>query len=148
MTLHQFHLQATWPGGRNEVGYLQAGNLKTEISIPREMNGPGEGTNPDEMLLGASSTCYLITLAAMIERAKLPLSHLSLGSVGEVDVTDGVFTYQKITHKPEVKLSAEATDKDLDKLRLLVEQAEASCMISRAINGNVEIELKPSISIV
>jgi peroxiredoxin-like protein len=34
----------------------------TKISIPKEMNGPGIGTNPDEMLLGAASTCYIIYL--------------------------------------------------------------------------------------
>ncbi|ENH97674.1 hypothetical protein J416_03871 [Gracilibacillus halophilus YIM-C55.5] len=147
MTIHQFHLDATWPGGRNEVGRIHAGNLDTKISIPPEMDGPGVGTNPDEMLLGAASTCYVITLAAMIERAELPLRHLALRSVGEVDVTNGVFTYKKIIHKPSVTLRSEATQADLDKLQTLVKKAESSCMISRAIQGNVAIELEEQLAI-
>ncbi|MFD2209890.1 OsmC family protein [Virgibacillus halophilus] len=145
MAEHHFHLKADWPGGRNSTGYIEAGNLKTKISIPPEMYGPGAGTNPDEMLLGAAATCYIITLAAMIERAALPLQEMSMDSEAVVDVTDGVFTYKKIIHRPTVSLTDEASSQDYRKLEKLVHQAESSCMISRAIKGNVDIELEESI---
>ncbi|HLR52830.1 MAG TPA: OsmC family protein [Candidatus Avamphibacillus sp.] len=145
MAEHEFHLRASWPGGRNSEGVIEAGNLKTKVSIPPEMDGPGVGTNPDEMLLGAAATCYIITLAAMIERAKLPLKEMSLNSVGIVDVTGGIFTYKKIIHKPTVALKDEASEKDYKRLRKLIHQAEASCMISRAVRGNVEIELEEKV---
>lgn len=145
MAEHHFHLKAEWPGGRNSVGTINAGNLKTKISIPPEMDGPGEGTNPDEMLLGAAATCYVITLAAMIERMNLPLKEMAHEAEGIVDVTNGVFTYKKIIHKPTVELEESATEKDYQKLRALVEKAEQSCMISRAIKGNVELELQPTL---
>lgn len=146
MAEHHFYLKADWPGGRNSEGYIESGNLKTKISIPKEMDGPGVGTNPDEMLLGAAATCYLITLAAMIERAKLPLHEISLESEGIVEVVNGVFTYKKIIHRPSVSLKEEADEADYTKLKKLVEKAEKSCMISRAIMGNVELELEPEIS--
>src|SRR5690625_7728976 len=103
------------------------------------MDGPGVGTNPDEMLLGAAATCYVITLAAMIERAELPLQEMSLDSEGVVDVTNGVITYKKIIHKPKVILQKDSSEADHKKLEKLVEKAEKSCMISRALRGNVEI---------
>ncbi|WP_163969446.1 OsmC family protein [Oceanobacillus halotolerans] len=146
MAEHHFHLKADWPGGRNSEGFINAGNLKTKVSIPPEMDGPGAGTNPDEMLLGAAATCYMITLAAMIERANLPLKEMSLTSEGIVDVTNGVFTYKKIIHRPVVALAETSTDSERKKLRRLVEKAETSCMISRAIQGNVEMELEPTLS--
>lgn len=145
MAEHEFHLKASWPGGRNNEGFIEAENLKTKISIPQEMDGPGVGTNPDEMLLGAAATCYIITLGAMIERAELPLKDMSLDSVGIVDVTKGIFTYKKIIHKPTVALKEGATEKEYERLKKLVQQAERSCMISRAIKGNVEIELEEQI---
>ncbi|WP_096272831.1 OsmC family protein [Paucisalibacillus globulus] len=145
MAEHHFHLKADWPGGRNSEGYIEAGNLKTKISIPPEMEGPGVGTNPDEMLLGAAATCYIITLAAMIERANLPLKEMSLESEGIVDVTNGVFTYKKIIHRPTVALTNNASEKDYTLLRKLVQKAEKNCMISRAIQGNVELALEEKI---
>ncbi|MBP2076276.1 OsmC family protein [Oceanobacillus polygoni] len=146
MAEHHFHLKASWPGGRNSEGHIESGNLQTKISIPEEMDGPGIGTNPDEMLLGAAATCYIITLAAMIERADLPLDRMSLESEGIVDVTNGVFTYKKIIHRPTVSLQTRATDEQRRKLSKLVEKAEKSCMISRAIQGNVELELEANLS--
>ena len=146
MALHSFHLKADWPGLRNDVGTIETGNLKTQISIPPEMDGPGIGTNPDEMLLGAAATCYIITLAAMMERSKLDKESLTMESEGMVNVTSGVITYKKIIHRPRVILKAEATEKDFSLARKLAEKAESSCMISRAIKGNVEIELQADIS--
>ncbi|MEO2078579.1 MAG: OsmC family protein [Bacillus sp. (in: firmicutes)] len=146
MAEHRFHLQANWPGLRNDVGEIEAGNLKTKVSIPPEMDGPGVGTNPDEMLLGAAATCFIITLAAMMERSKLQKENLSMESVGIVDVTRGIITYKKIIHQPVIVLKQDATDKDIDMAHKLAKKAETSCMISRAIKGNVEIELHASVT--
>ncbi|MFD2923494.1 OsmC family protein [Halobacillus naozhouensis] len=147
MAFHHFHLKADWPGGRNEVGSIEADKLKTKISIPKEMDGPNIGTNPDEMLLGAAATCYIISLAAMIERAHLPLKEMDMESEGVVDVTDGIFTYKKIIHRPRVILTKEASEKQLATLKKLVDKAEKSCMISKAIQGNVELEMEADLRV-
>src|SRR5699024_6751613 len=119
--------------------------LKTKFSIPPEMDGPGIGTNPDEMLLGAAATWYVITLAAMIERASLPLNEISLPSEGIVNVTYGVRTHKKIIQQTYFVLNITATDNNYKKLYELIEKADKSCMISRALKGNVTIELQPTI---
>ncbi|AAU23488.1 OsmC family protein [Bacillus licheniformis] len=145
MAKHHFYLQADWPGKRNDIGRIESGNLKTEISIPKEMDGPGAGTNPDEMLLGAAATCYIITLAAMMERSGLEKESLTMESEAVVDVTGGVFTYEKIIHRPLIRLPKEAAQKEAELAERLAKKAETSCMISRAVQGNVAIELEPKI---
>ena len=90
MAEHYFHLKANCPGLRNDIGTIDAGQLKTQISIPKEMNGPGIGTNPDEMLLGAASTCYIITLAAMLERSKIEKEDLTFGEIGRASCRERV----------------------------------------------------------
>jgi len=145
MAEHHFYLTAEWPGHRNDVGKIETTNLKTTISIPQEMDGPGVGTNPDEMLLGAAATCYIITLAAMMERSKLEKENLTMESEGIVDVTSGVITYKKIIHRPHIILKTNASEKDVQLAKKLANKAEGSCMISRALKGNVEIELEANI---
>lgn len=147
MAEHHFHLKANWPGLRNDVGEIKAGNLRTKVSIPAEMDGPGVGTNPDEMLLGAAATCYIITLAAMLERSRLEKKQLTLESEGIVEVTNGVLTYKKIIHRPKIVLHRDATSKEISRAQRLAERAESSCMISRAVKGNVEIELEIDIQV-
>lgn len=144
---HPFQLKAVWNGGRNSEGHIEAGGLRTVISIPQEMGGPGTGTNPDEMLLGAASTCYLITLAAMLERSDIVPQELTLESDATVDVTNNVFTYERIVHKPRLVLQADATAAQLKKAERLAHMAEESCMISRAVAGNVSIETQPDVVI-
>ena len=147
MAEHHFHLKANWPGLRNDVGEIEAGNLQTKISIPSEMDGPGIGTNPDEMLLGAAATCYIITLAAMMQHSNLEKQSLTMESEAIVDVTNGVFTYKKIIHRPHIVLSSNAAEKEQILAEKLAKKAETACMISRAIQGNVEIELQATVEL-
>lgn len=144
MTIHNFHLTAQWTGGRNEVGTIDAGNLVTKVSIPPQMDGPGIGTNPDEMLLGAAATCYLITLAAMLERSNVPAT-IALQSTAQVDVTNGVFTYKSILHAPTITLQQEPTEALHKKVERLAHKAEQTCMISKALRGNVALSVDVTI---
>lgn len=145
MVRHEFHLKAEWHGGRNGEGTISAGNLQTKISIPKVMDGPGIGTNPDEMLIGAAATCYLITLAAMIERRNIPLAALSLDTVGVVSQDKGL-KFESITHRPRVVLQAGATEDQVKTVVQMTERAEKSCMISNALRGNVELSVEASVT--
>lgn len=58
MAKHHFYLKANWPGNRNDVGDIKSGRLETAVSIPKEMDGPGEGTNPDEMSWSGRDLLY------------------------------------------------------------------------------------------
>ena len=136
---HEFLMQLHWPGGRNNVGTLEAAKLKTEVSIPKEMDGPDVGTNPDEMLLGAAATCYMISLGAMLERAGVEAT-LDIQSVGVVDVTNGVFTYEEIHHHVTIYLQ-QHTEENMRVAKRLAHKAEGTCMISKALKGNVNISV-------
>ncbi|MBL0848226.1 SACOL1771 family peroxiredoxin [Mammaliicoccus fleurettii] len=139
MTTHIFDLKGTWTKGRNASGHINTTNLSTRVSIPEVMDGPEIGTNPDEMLLGAASTCYMITLAAMIERSEIEIERIEVNSKGHVDVENDVITYKKIEHFPVIYLSEEPDETLQKKLNRLVQKAEESCMVTRALAGNVQV---------
>lgn len=142
---HSFQMNLGWDGGRNDVGTLEAERLKTQISIPPEMDGPGIGTNPDEMLLGAAATCYIITLAAMLGRSDLTHRGISIDAEGIVDVTNGVFTYEMIRYSTTIHVPADTTDREIPLLERIAKKAKDNCMISRALEGNVAFELDTTI---
>jgi peroxiredoxin-like protein len=138
---HIFSLNIDWTGGRNGIGNLAARDLNTEVSIPFEMNGPNVGTNPDEMLLGASATCYIITLAMLLEKHKLNVQSLSVASEATVDVTNGVYTFKEILHKPHI-VTGPLEERLVQKVEKLAIRAEETCMISKALKGNVDIHVQ------
>lgn len=143
---HTFQMNLDWDGGRNDVGTLEAERLKTQISIPPEMDGPGVGTNPDEMLLGAAATCYIITLAAMLGRSDLSHRGIDLAAEGIVDVTEGVFTYETIRYETTIRVPETMSDRDLTRVERIAVKAKENCMISRALAGNVSFELQTTVT--
>ena len=70
MVKHDFKVQTKWRGGREEVGTVNGDIISEQISIPAPLGGNGVGTDPDELLVSAASSCYIISLAATLERAK------------------------------------------------------------------------------
>ncbi len=97
------------------------------------------------MLLGASATCFLITYAAMLERAEIPVESLTLESEAEVDVSNNVFTFQAISHYPSVLLAPDSETALVSKAEKLAVKAEQSCMISKALAGNVMIHTEANV---
>ena len=67
MVRHDFKVKTEWLGGREEVGKLRGDIINENISI-LFTRWPGEGTNPDELLVSAASSCYIISLAATLEK--------------------------------------------------------------------------------
>jgi peroxiredoxin-like protein len=80
----------------------------------------------------------------MLERSKINKDSLTMTSEGVVDISNGVITYKKIIHRPHLILHSE---KDMGLAQKLARKAESSCMISRALKGNVEIELEENIEV-
>ncbi|QJC52160.1 hypothetical protein HGI30_11730 [Paenibacillus albicereus] len=143
---HKFELEAAWSGGRCGAGTIRSGALESAVSIPSGMDGPGIGTNPDELLLGAAATCYVISLAAMLERSGIVPTQLTLRSTAVVETDDaGQPTYRSIEHRPLIMLEAGADAPAAERAARIALKAEQSCMVTRALAGNVRVEAKPEV---
>jgi peroxiredoxin-like protein len=80
-----FDVELRWAlAGRTGVGEIQADGLALELSGPKSMGGRGVGTNPEELLVCAVSSCYIATLSAVLRRAKLPADSLAVSASGTV----------------------------------------------------------------
>ncbi|MHD0397453.1 SACOL1771 family peroxiredoxin [Staphylococcus simulans] len=145
MAEHDFIVTTQWSGGREETGTVKGDVLNENISIPSSLGGVGNGTNPDEMLIAAASSCYIISLAATLERAHFTNISINQSSVGTASLINGKFKMEKITHHPKITVAVdqkEALEKRLDKLLKI---ADNNCMISNSIRGNVAIEIDANI---
>ncbi|TDM04546.1 OsmC family protein [Macrococcus carouselicus] len=137
---HHFTGEASFKGGYGDFGTLRTQNMQTDISIPASMGGVEMGTNPDEMLLGAATTCFIISLSVLCERSGIPLTDLKVNSSAIVDRTDGILTYEAIDYI--VHIQTDAPDSKHKLINRLVHKAEESCMITRALKGNVTVVVK------
>lgn len=146
MAQHTFHLKADWTGGRNGEGRITVGNLSSAISAPAELDGPGIGTNPEEMLVGSAATCYIITLAALLNKREIPVAKLTMSSEGVVSKQGGLH-FERIVHRPQMTLTSGATEEQQEAAKQAAIRAEQACMISNTLRGNVEVHVEPVVTV-
>ncbi|UMT79844.1 SACOL1771 family peroxiredoxin [Staphylococcus roterodami] len=145
MHQHDFKVQTSWQGGRNDVGKVTGDILSENISIPASLGGVGIGTNPDEMLVSAASSCYIISLAATLERAKFTDISIEQQSIGTACLNNGKFSMTKIVHHTHIQISSDQIAQLEKRLPKLITIADNNCMISNAVRNNVDIKIYPII---
>lgn len=144
MAEHLFHYEGNWSGGRKGKGKIASGNLSSVITTPASMGGPGEGTNPDELLVSAAGSCYLMTLAFGLEREGISPEELSITSSGTAS-DEGGLHFKEIVHYPKIVLPTDADEQLETKVHELVKRSESRCMVSKALSGNVDVVVKASV---
>lgn len=138
---HTFHQALHWNSKRNTIGQVTIANYTHDFSIPASLDGPGQGTNPDELLLSSAAGCYIMTLGAMFERSNIEEAHIELKSELLVEVDAGTYKVSELHHYPTISYV------NLEKRKLierLVHKADERCMISNALKGNVKITIHPT----
>jgi peroxiredoxin-like protein len=139
-----FTIHGVWHGDRLGEGNIEAEGLNTAVSLPKEMGGPGVGTNPEELLIAAATNCYMITLAAILSRRNIPYEKFEVKSVGRESSDGKRLKFEQIVHKPVIVLKS--SDPELQsQVEELTHRAEKACFISQTLKGNVDIAVEPDV---
>lgn len=141
---HQYEVKASWAGGLEGYGRFLTPAFESVFSAPKNLRGSGLGTNPEELLLAAAATCFLITLGAVLSRAGVTLESIQMKSE-LVLATEGALKVQAIHHRPEIEIAGDGAENQVDRVREAVKKAEAFCLVATALKGNVEIRVSPEI---
>lgn len=145
MTSSYFSVNGSWQGNREGNGIIRLpGGSNLEVSVPKEFNGPGIGTNPEELLISSANNCYMITIAAMLSNRKIEVEKLEVSSEGVVEKIDGKLQFKQIIHKPviSIKTSSSVT---VEKLEEVAVRAEKACFISNTLRTSIEISVQPKV---
>lgn len=128
--------RATVVGGRDGRAITDDGSLDVAIKPPKELGGPGEGTNPEQLFAAGYGSCFQSALSTVARRQKVETGD----STVECSVTLG--TIEGGAFGLAVNLRVTIPGLDADTARTLVEAAHAVCPYSNATRGNVEVTLE------
>lgn len=125
--------------------YGKTGMLESPLVVSPDLGGPplaagqATGTNPEELLVAAATSCLLITLGMALERLRIPATALRAEGVGTVAPgAGGIFAFSEIAVTLEVTLgAAPAGEPGEEQLRAALRVAEERCLIAKAVHGNV-----------
>jgi len=132
-----YHTSATaHGGGRDGKTALDDGTLEFQLSVPKELGGPGgPGANPEKLFALGYSACYLGALRVASKEVKIAVPNGTTvnAKIGIGPRSEGGFG---ITAELEVYLPG--LDKaDADKL---AETTHGICPYSNAIKASVDVK--------
>lgn len=148
-TKYVFRVSGRWEGGVNGKGELvnEEQTMRLPFGVAEEFGGTGGPTNPEELFLSAACACYLITLALVAEKMRLPVKTLECEAEGRVSPhEEGGFHFTEIILKPHFELEGDPKAHDMAITRA-VRLAEQRCIISRAVKGTVKYEIRPTVKV-
>lgn len=123
-------------GGRDGKTALTDGTMALQLTVPKELGGPGgEGANPEKLFALGYSACFLgaMRVASAQTKIKIPEGTDVTATIGIGPRSEGGFG---ITAALDVQLpglpEAEA--------RKLVETAHGICPYSNAIKASVDVQ--------
>lgn len=148
MSEYIFHAEAHWRGDSNATGTLQSpSGIHTPIAIPDVFHGPGGAPNPEELLLGALSACYAMTVAYLSETKKLPLEAHSVRAKGHLqrDPQSRRLRFTRIHLFVELTPSSSASPEDLSQLMEIATEAKRFCVVSNALHSEIDLAIHPSL---
>jgi osmotically inducible protein OsmC len=129
---------ATATSGRDGHVESSDGLLKFDLSVPKEMGGPGKPgtTNPEQLFACGYAACFAgaVTFAALQRKVKAgPVQATSNVTIGKAD--DGGFALA-------VELQVHVPNVDRSQAEELVREAhEKVCPYSKATRNNIEVNL-------
>ena len=128
--------EATAWGGRNGRAASSDGVLDVQLVTPKELGGPGGGTNPEQLFAAGYAGCFHNALLLIARGQKVDISDSAVTAyVGLGDNGQGGFGIS-------VKLHVEIANFDQAQAEELVAAAEKVCPYSNATRGNVNLELE------
>lgn len=123
----RFPVHVGWSDGRRTTAEVE-GKPSVRIATPPEFRGVDPDLwSPEDAFVAAAASCLAVTIAALAERAALPLHALSVDAEGVVGRReDGRFGFVRIEQK--VHLETDAGHEDA--ARELVIKAEDGCLVT------------------
>jgi Ohr subfamily peroxiredoxin len=136
-TLYTAHVRSV--GGREGHVRSSDGALDLDTRKPVESGGPGGGVNPEQLFAAAYSACYGGSIAYVADKQGISLpdgwavdAAVSMNLEG-----NGVFL--------SVEMQVSLPGMEHEKAERLARTAYNACPYSKAIKGNVNVDLKVTV---
>ncbi|ATL68415.1 organic hydroperoxide resistance protein [Nocardia terpenica] len=121
--------------GRNGHARTTDGKVDVALSIPKEMGGTGEGTNPEQLFAAGYAACFHSALRLVARQAGANVDDSAVGAkVGIGPDETGGF-------RLEVTLEVSLPHLTHEQARELADRAHQVCPYSNATRGNIDVRV-------
>jgi peroxiredoxin-like protein len=123
------------PAGYATLSSTGLPDLRTEA--PLDFDGPGDAWSPEQLLLAAVESCFLMTFRAVARASGVEFVSISVEAEGLVDRVNGRTRFTEIVLRPRVALPAGT---DWVRVQRALEKAERACLVSASLDTPIRLE--------
>ena len=121
--------------GRDGHTRTTDGKIDVHLSVPKELGGSGEGTNPEQLFAAGYAACFHSALRLVGRQAKANIDDSAVGA--KVDLgrnEDGGF---------QLAVTIDVTLPHLPRpvAQTLVDEAHQVCPSLKAVRGNIDVDI-------
>lgn len=122
--------------GEGRSGHVRSsdGRLDFDLTPPKEMEGSGEGTNPEQLFAAGYAACFHSALLGVAQQAGKDISSSTVGAKVSIGKGDGGFDLA-------VTLEVVIPELDHDDAQDLANKAHQMCPYSRATRDNIPVDV-------
>ena len=139
---------AEWAGEMSTgTGEVAIGGERLGLAYTPAWLQEGAGTNPEELLAAAHAASFAMTLQAAFSDTHHRAEHVRVRAELHLDRRDGQWTITRSDLEAEIGLEAQPRERDLfeSEFQRIVEDAAASCPVSRALTGvEITVDARPA----
>ncbi len=143
--VHEYRAELRWSGSTG-VGYddydrghalaLPPAADEWRLSSDPAFRGDAERANPEQLLLGAASSCQLLSFLALAARSRIDVVSYEDVATAEMPEDDKPMRITRIVLRPQVVVAAGS---DIDRVHRLLERAHDTCYVANTLNAEMEI---------
>ena len=124
-------------GGRDGKVTSPDGTFQLNLTIPKELGGPGgSGTNPEQLFAAGYAACFLGAVKLVARTNKIT-------AIGDITVTAKVgIGPVALGYALTVELAVEMPGVAPDIAKQVVAGAHERCPYSKATRGNIDVQLR------
>lgn len=133
-----YKTRMTNTGGRHGAAISPDGSLQFQMAVPPEMGGEAKaGTNPEQLFAATYSSCYGGALELVLSQAHAQVESASVQAEVSLleDPADNGWMLGAV-------LTVSIKGIPLDKAQKYADLANKVCPYSKAIKGNVDVQIK------
>lgn len=135
----EFEAIVDWNGtGQNGEGEMTIGEKSLRYSSPSDMGGKGIGVSPEDLLVGAVSTCYSGTLFAILVKKGLPVQRVSVRAEGLVTGFPTQTKFSQLMVHPTIVGGENSKQANYEEAAI---KARDNCFIGKSISGNIDYKV-------
>lgn len=124
----------TSKGGRNGKVKSSDGILDLNVAVPKEMGGEGGATNPEQLFGAAFASCF--------EQALIHFAPIHNIKLDDTSVTASVSVSTDDSGAFNLGVKLEVTLIGCDDPERLIKIAHSACPYSKAVRGNIPVEIE------